>query len=92
MQGSLLASFGFRTLAVLRAVSDGIRINDATKERLCSFGFATVGPDGTASLTIVGLAVLAYLESIALVPEDHVEFIEAASGRGAPKKASGLSR
>ena len=54
MQGSLLASFGFRTLAVLRAVKAGTPLIDATKERLRSFGFATIAPDGTASLTILG--------------------------------------
>lgn len=86
MEGLLLASFGFRTLAVLRAVKAGTPLIEATKERLCSFGFAAIAADGSVSLTILGEEMLTYLESIALVPEDHVEFIEAVSGSGGPKK------
>lgn len=89
MQGSLLASFGYRTLAVLRAVKAGISLNPATQERLASFGLATTTPDGTTSLTISGLEVLAYLEGLELVPNEHVEFIETTSGPVATKKPSG---
>ena len=88
MQGSLLASFGFRTLSVLRAVKAGTPLIPATQERLAAFGLATTAPDGTTSLTISGIELLAYLESLELVPEEHVEFVEAVSGPASSKKPS----
>jgi hypothetical protein len=88
MQGSLLASFGFRTLSVLRAVKAGTPLISATQDRLAAFGLATIDPDGTTSLTISGLELLAYLESLELVPEEHVEFVEAVSGPASSKKPS----
>lgn len=79
MQGSLLASFGFRTLAILRAVKSGVALLDETKSILLDFGLAVMDSDGNLSLTFAGEAMLAYLEKLELIPEEHVEFIEAVS-------------
>ena len=89
MQGSLLASFGFRLLAILRAVQAGDPLLDATKERLRSFGFATIASNGAVPLTLLGQEILAYLESLALIPEEHAEFVEAVSGQVEHKKTPG---
>lgn len=89
MQGVLLTSFGFRTLDVLRAVKAGTPLDDTTKERLCNFGFATMAQGGAVSLTMAGIEMLDYLEHLALVLDEHAEFIEVASGsvkRQIPKR------
>ena len=77
---SLLASFGVRSLEILRAVVSGNFLYPATIDGLVSIGWASVLEDGTVALTIAGQAAHALLEKLDAIPEEHVDLLESLSG------------
>lgn len=77
---TLLASFGVRTLQILRAVSKEQPLLDVTIDGLSSIGWVTRGADRQAQLTFTGIEALAMLERLDAIPEDHVSLLESLSG------------
>lgn len=77
---SLLASFGVRSLNILRAVVSGGFLYPATIEGLVSIGWASVLGNGTVVLTIAGQEAHALLEKLDAIPEEHVDLLESLSG------------
>ncbi|HHA2734570.1 TPA: hypothetical protein ACYRK3_000079 [Stenotrophomonas maltophilia] len=77
MQGkTLLASFGVRTLEILRAVSEKRPLLDVTIHNLASIGWATKTADGEVRLTVAGIEALGMLENLDAIPEEHVDLLE----------------
>lgn len=77
---TLLASFGVRTLEILRAVKAGQPLNWVTVSRLDSIGWAKVSGDGRALLTVAGGEALDMLEKLDAISEEHAELLEELSG------------
>lgn len=77
MQGkTLLASFGVRTLEILRAINEKQPLWDVTIHRLASIGWATKAADGQVLLTIAGIEALDMLEKLDAIPEEYVDLLE----------------